>query len=110
VEHQQEILRLEPHMAPLLRDHFRDAIDQVSTALTTLKRNGYLSAPWLGDEVSSTVAAHYARRAMEEPDSSYQSLLAYRDELTRIHDSLERMEDEYLSTDHDLSADLRRRT
>jgi hypothetical protein len=30
--------------------------------------------------------------------------------LTRIHDSLERMEDEYLSTDHDLSADLRRRT
>jgi hypothetical protein len=47
---------------------------------------------------------------MEEPDSSYQSLLAYRDELTRIHDSLERMEDEYLGTDHDLSADLRRRT
>ena len=47
---------------------------------------------------------------MEEPDSSYQALIAYRDELARIHDTLQRMEDEYRRADHDASTDLRRRT
>lgn len=97
-------------MAPFLRAQFRDAIDQVSAALTELQRNGYLAAPWLGDESSNAVAAHYMRRAMEAPDSSYQSLLAYRDVLTRVHETLQRMEDEYRRADHDASTDLRRRT
>ena len=109
MEQQRDVLRLEPHMTPFLRAHFRDAIDQVSTALTELQRNGYLAAPWLGDESSNAVATHYMRRAMEAPDSSYQSLLAYRDELTRIHDALQRMEDEYRRRDHDASTDLGRR-
>ena len=67
------------------------------------------AAPWLGDESSNAVATHYMRRAMEAPDSSYQSLLAYRDVLTRIHDTLQRMEDEYRRRDHDASTDLGRR-
>ena len=46
---------------------------------------------------------------MEEPDSSYQSLVAYRGELARIHDTLQRMEDEYRRRDHDASTDLGRR-
>jgi len=96
-------------MAPFLRAQFRDAIDQVSTALTELQRGGYLATPWLGDESSNAVAAHYMRRAMEAPDSSYQSLLAYRDELARIHDTLQRMEDEYHRRDRDASTDLGRR-
>jgi hypothetical protein len=109
MEHAQYVLRLEPEAAPVLRTHFRDAIDQVGVALTELNRNGYLVTPWLGDEVSSAVAAHYTRRAMEEPGSSYQLLLAYRDELIRIHDSLRRMEDEYRRADHKASIDIRRR-
>ncbi len=48
---------------------------------------------------------------MEEPDSSYQALIAYRDELiARIHDTLQRMEDEYRRRDDDASTDLGRRT
>lgn len=96
-------------MIPELRIQFRDAVDLISTALTELKRNGYLAAPWLGDEVSSAVANHYTRRAMEEPDSSYQALLAYRDELTRVHDTLQRMEDEYRRADHTAATDPRLR-
>ena len=46
---------------------------------------------------------------MDEPDSSYQALLAYHDELTRVHDTLQRMEDEYRRRDHDASTDLGRR-
>jgi len=97
-------------MIPELRIQFREAVDLVSAALTELKRNGYLASPWLGDEVSSAVASHYMRRALDEPDSSYQALLAYRDELTRVHDTLQRMEAEYLRTDHDESTNLQRRS
>ena len=46
-----------------------------------LSRSGYLPGPWLGDEASSEVAAHYTRRAMEASDSSYQALQQYRAEL-----------------------------
>ncbi len=101
VERQHDVLRLQPHMIPALRAEFRAAVDQVSAALTALKREAYLSAPWLGDEVSDKVAAHYTARAMDGPESSYRSLLAYRDELTRVHDTLQQMEDHYRRTEGD---------
>ncbi len=49
----------------------------------------------MGDETSSAVAAHYNRRAMTDPDSSYRSLEQYRNELLRIHDTLQQMEEAY---------------
>ena len=91
----QDVLQLQPQMLLALRVEFRTAIDQISTALADLKRHAYLTSPWLGDETSAQVAAHYTRRAMDDPDSSYAALLAYRDELTRIHDTLQQMEDAY---------------
>ncbi len=99
VERQQDSLRLQPQMIAALRAEFRVAVDQISAALTALKREAYLPAPWLGDEVSDEVAAHYTARALDGPGSSYRSLLAYRDELTRVHDTLKRMEDEYHRTE-----------
>ena len=104
VERRQDVLRLQPHMIPALRAEFRSAVDEISSALTNLKRNAYLAAPWLGDEVSGEVAAHYTTRALDGPASSYQSLLAYRDELTRIHDTLQQMEDDYRRTEGDNAA------
>jgi hypothetical protein len=109
VERQQDVLRVEPHMLPELRRSFGDALAELHESLVGLQRSGYLPSAWLGDEESRAVAAHYTSRAMNEPDSSYQALLAYRDELARVHNTLQRMEDEYLGTDHQASADLRRR-
>ena len=94
-ERPQDVLRLQPHMIPAVRATFRSAVDDVNNAIFGLTRGGFIPEPWLGDEVSTEVATHYARAAMEGPDSSYQALLAYRDELTRVHDTLQRMEDEY---------------
>ena len=45
---------------------------------------------------------------MEAPDSSYQSLQQYRAELSRVHDTLQRMEDQYRSTDRDAADRYRR--
>ncbi len=94
-DRERDILRYEAGALAALRGEFRSAIDQVSKALADVYRRGYLPGPWLGDEISAEVAAHYTRRAMDGPDSSYHALLSYRDELTRIHDTLQRMEEAY---------------
>ena len=106
---QQEILHVEPGMIPGLRAAFAAAVDQVDVALLSLSRSGYLPGPWLGDEASSDVAAHYTRRAMEAPDSSYQALQQYRAELACVHDTLQRMEDHYRRNEQ-AAADRHRRT
>ncbi len=103
-ERQQAVLRLQPHMIPALRGAFSTALQQVEAVLVQLGRAGYLPKPWLGDEVSTEVAAHYSARAMEGPESSFQSLQQYRAELTRIHDTLARMEDHYRRTEGDNAA------
>jgi hypothetical protein len=96
-------------MVPSLRASFSAALDQLDVALGQLRRNGLLAQPWLGDETSSEVAAHYTKRAMEAPDSSYQALQRYRAELARVHDTLQHMEEQYRSADH-AAADRYRRT
>ena len=55
------------------------------------------------------MAAHYTRRAMEAPDSSYQALQQYRAELACVHDTLQRMEDHYRRNEQ-AAADRHRRT
>ena len=47
---------------------------------------------------------------MDGPQSSYQQLVAYQSELNRVHETFQRMEDEYRRADHDASTDLRRRS
>lgn len=103
-ERQQDVLQLQPHMIPALREAFATALSQLNDALYELAGQGYLTEPWLGDEISREVADHYTQRALEAPESSYQSLQQYRAELTRIHDTLQRMEDDYRRTENDNAA------
>ena len=109
-ERQQQILHVEPSMIPALRAAFQSAIAQLNDALVGLSRHGFLSTPWLGDESSKEVAAHYTAQAMSGTNSSYQALVAYHQQLNQVHDTLQRMEAEYLRTDHDESANLQRRS
>ena len=104
IERQQDGLRLELASIPALRATFASAVDQLDIALVNLRQKAQLPTPWLGDETSSAVAAHYNRRAMTDPDSSYRSLEQYRDELLRIHDTLQRMEDSYRRGESDEAA------
>ena len=97
-------------MIASLRAEFRAALEQLQVALLGLNQRGYLSSPWLGDEVSAEVAAHYTEWAIEGPGSSYKALLSYRDELARVHDTLQRMEAEYLQADDRAAASLQRRS
>lgn len=109
-ERQRDILRVQPQTISELRSAFSTAVDQLDAALIRLRQSGNLADPWLGDEVSEQVAAHYNLRALNEPNSSYHALLIYRDELNRTYDTLQRMEDEYRRADGDASTDLQRRS
>jgi hypothetical protein len=91
-------------MIPALRSEVGETLEQLHAAVFKLNQRGYLSNPWLGDEVSSEVAVHYTQRAMDRPDSSYQALTQYRDELTRVHETLQHMEDHYRRTEGDNAA------
>jgi hypothetical protein len=91
-------------MIPALRASFSGAVNHINDTVSGLHRAGYLTGPWLGDETSQEIATYYTRRAMDAPDSSYQSLVAYRDELARIHDTLQEMEDHYRRTEGDNTA------
>ena len=95
VTEQQSALRVQLRGIRTLRASFASALDQLDDVLVNLRQKAHLAAPWLGDETSDAVAAHYNRRAMIDPDSSYQALERYRDEVLRIHDTLQQMEDSY---------------
>ncbi len=100
----RDATRREAQAIPALRDAFSSALDQIDAALGELRRSGSMSSPWLGDETSHVVAAHYNRRALTDPDSSYRSLEQYRNELLRIHDTLQQMEDAYRRGESDEAA------
>ena len=104
----QAVLRLEPQTIPEVRAAFDSALSQLGEALMHLRTRGYLPTAWLGDETSAAVAAHYTLVAMEQPDSSYRALLEYEAELTRVRDTLQRMEDHYLRTEDAADARFRR--
>ena len=62
---------------------------------------GYLGAPWLGDEMSMEVRDFYNRHVMDSSDGPYAALIAYEAELLRVRDTLQQMEDEYRRTEGD---------
>jgi hypothetical protein len=103
-DRQQGVLQLQPHMIPVLRHAFSAAVNDLEAVLVRLSRSGYLPRPWLGDEMSSEVAAFYTQRAMEGSESSFESLQQYRAELNRIHNTLQQMEDNYRRTEGENTA------
>lgn len=70
-------------------------------ALGRLRNEGFLGAPWLGDEISLEVRDFYNRHVMSSTDGPYAALVAYEAELLRVRDTLQQMEDEYRRTEGD---------
>lgn len=103
-ERQRVGLELQGAAIPALRTAFSDAISQLNDVLTQLRREGNIPVPWLGDEISTTTAAFYTSQAMDGPRSSYQSLVSYRDELSKIFHALQQMEEAYRRGEGDEAA------
>ena len=98
-ERPEAVLKIEPHQLPALRAAFLSASNEMNQELGALYREGRIAAPWLGDPVSSTVKDIYDAHVMGAgTDSAFGHLIAYRDELVRVHDNLAQMEAEYRRT------------
>lgn len=84
-----------------MRIAYEEALDALRRQLRRLQNEGYLGAPWLGDEMSLEVRDFYNRHVMDAVDGPYAALVAYEAELLRVRDTLQQMEDEYRRTEGD---------
>ena len=89
-------LYLVPQALPAVRMAFEEAIAEVQAHVARLGRVGFIPEAWLGDPVSATVQAHYNAVVMEAGDGPYAVIVAYEAELTRVRDTLQIMEDNYV--------------
>lgn len=94
-------LRLQPQQLPALRAAFTEALDNLQNAIARLGIEGHIPEPWLGDEISAETAAYYNDRVMGPEGTPYAALVAYQEELARIRDTLQSMEDHYRRTEGD---------
>jgi hypothetical protein len=102
--HPPVTLHLEPQSLPAVRAAFEDALTDLGVQLARLTRGGFIPEPWLGDPISAKVQAHYNASVMEAPDGPLHALFAYQEELVRIRDNLQLMEDHYRRTEGDNAA------
>lgn len=101
---QHSVLRMQHGTIAALRSEFASALSDLNSALLKLRHDGNVAQPWLGDEISSQVVSHYTETALTGPNSSYRALVTYRDELVRIHDTLQQMEEAYRRGEGDEAA------
>jgi hypothetical protein len=101
-------LRVSRDALPAVKAAFDEAIAEVRAQVQRLGGAAFIPEPWLGDPVSLSAQLHYNRVVMESADGPYAAMVAYADELIRIRDSLQQMEDSYLRADGDIAGDLGR--
>jgi hypothetical protein len=106
--HPSFTMHVQPDTLPSVRAAFDDALTELGVHLARLTRAGFILEPWLGDQVSDETRAHYNTRVMEAPDGPLAALLAYQAELTRIHDTLQVMENQYLRAEGEIAGGLGR--
>ncbi|WP_147254092.1 hypothetical protein [Pseudonocardia hierapolitana] len=93
---------------PAVKAAFDEAIAEVRLQVQRLGGAAFIPEPWLGDPISSTTRAHYNSVVMESAEGAYSAMVAYADELIRIRDSLQAMQDQYLSSEDQAAGDMRR--
>src|SRR5690348_3844418 len=94
--HPAVTLRVERNALSAVKAAFDEAIVEVRMQVQRLSGAAFIPEPWLGDPISSSVQTHYNGVVMESTDGAYSAMVAYRDELIRIRDSIQAMEDYYL--------------
>lgn len=95
------VLRVEPRAIPRLFEAYDRAVLVMNNHLARLEQEGYLHEAWLGDEVSEDVRKFYNKHIMDPVHGPLGALYAYRDELTRIRETLRNLEDQYRRSEGD---------
>jgi hypothetical protein len=94
--HSAVTLRVDRNALPAVKDAFDEAIAEVRSHTRRLGRAALIPEPWLGDPISSSTQMHYNAVVMESADGSYAAMTAYVNELIRVRESLQAMEEQYV--------------
>jgi hypothetical protein len=104
-----DMFRVDPQRLTTVREAYDKAIDELGKQLDQLGRAGHVETPWLGDDVSDKVKAHYNSTVMGPDRGAYQAMLRYGIELQAVRDQVAEMERAYLAGES-TAADVMPRT
>jgi hypothetical protein len=90
-----EVLRVNPQRLTAVRTAYDQALNELGKQLADLFRFGFVRAPWLGDDVSKEVVAHYNNAVMSSDLGTYQAMRRYEAELKAIRDQFAQIEQSY---------------
>jgi hypothetical protein len=102
--HPPVTLQLHPHTIPAVRVAFEESLLELRSLLIRFANGGFIDVPWMGDPVSESVRVDYNSVVMGPKDSLYAAMVGYEAELTRIHQSLQLMEEHYRRTEGEEAA------
>lgn len=100
-------LRVDRSALPAVKAAFDEAIVEVRLQVQRLGGAAFIPEPWLGDPISSSTQTHYNTVVMDSADGSYAAMTAYVNELIRIRESLQAMEDHYLNNEDQVRGAMR---
>jgi hypothetical protein len=90
---------VQPEAIPAVRAAFEDALTELTPHLVLLQDEALIRQPWLGDDTSAAVVAHYDQRVIEGSEGPLAAMRQYEQELTRILESLKAIESSYPRVD-----------
>jgi glutathione S-transferase len=90
---------VDPQRLTAVREAYDRALDELEPQLDQLLDAGFIRTPWLGDNVSNAVVAHYNRTVMESDLGTFQAMQRYSTELKAIRDQFAQMEQAYIATE-----------
>jgi hypothetical protein len=94
-----DMLRVEPQRLAAVREAYDKALNELTVQLDELGDAGHIKTPWLGDDVSNEVVAHYNNTVMNSDLGAYRAMRRYEEELKAIRDHVAAMEKTYLASD-----------
>jgi hypothetical protein len=90
-----DMLRVDPHRLTAVREAYDKALNELGPQLDSLLDAGFIRTPWLGDDVSDEVVAHYNNTVMNSDLGAYRAMRKYEEELKAIRDRFAQMEQSY---------------
>jgi hypothetical protein len=89
------LLHIRLEAIPAVRAAFEDALAELTPHLLRLQREATIPEPWLGDETSQAVVAHYDNRVISGAEGPLVAMRQYEQELSRILENLKAIETSY---------------
>ena len=101
------ILRVGPDQLPDLITAYDTASDKMRSVLQNVLRRGRVPEPWTHDPHSENLQWTFNQWAVDAPDSVYNSLVLYQQELVKVAANLRAMHAEYERTENGVTASMK---